>query len=92
MTLKSSFGLAVDWPITYAELEPFYCDAEYEIGVNGIADYDESGQGLGTPTPRSRPFPLPRSQALRHSALAAANCNQGLSHRRRPVVTYQQTL
>ncbi|WP_350581641.1 FAD-dependent oxidoreductase [Pseudomonas sp. HY2-MNA-CIBAN-0224] len=60
MTLKSSFGLAVDWPITYAELEPFYCDAEYEIGVNGIADYDESGQGLGyTYPPRSRPFPLP---------------------------------
>lgn len=60
MTLKSSFGLAVDWPITYAELEPYYCDAEYEIGVNGIADYDESGQGLGyTYPPRSRPFPLP---------------------------------
>ncbi|MDO5641538.1 MAG: GMC family oxidoreductase [Paracoccus sp. (in: a-proteobacteria)] len=60
MALKSSFGLAVDWPITYDDLEPFYTAAEYEIGVNGLVGFDESGQGLNrTYPPRSKPFPLP---------------------------------
>src|ERR1700739_97149 len=27
----------VDWPVSYAELEPFYDKAEYEIGVSGQA-------------------------------------------------------
>jgi choline dehydrogenase-like flavoprotein len=26
---------AMDWPITYNDLEPFYCEAEQEIGVAG---------------------------------------------------------
>lgn len=60
MAMRSSFGVATDWPITYDELEPFYTAAEYEIGVNGMADFDESGQGLGkTYPPRSKPYPLP---------------------------------
>ena len=29
-------GLA-DWPITYAELEPYYTKVEWEIGVSGLA-------------------------------------------------------
>jgi choline dehydrogenase-like flavoprotein len=42
-----------DWPITYAELEPFYSKAEWELGI--------SGQGDANPfePPRSRPYPLP---------------------------------
>lgn len=60
MTMRSSFGVAADWPITYDELEPFYTAAEYEIGVNGMDGFDESGQGRGaTYPPRSRPFPTP---------------------------------
>ena len=27
-----------DWPITYDELEPYYEQAEYEIGVSGDVD------------------------------------------------------
>lgn len=30
----------VDWPITYEELEPFYTEAEYEIGISGKAGID----------------------------------------------------
>ena len=26
-----------DWPLSYAELEPFYDRAEYELGVSGKA-------------------------------------------------------
>jgi choline dehydrogenase-like flavoprotein len=43
-------GLA-DWPITYAELEPYYTRVEWEVGVSGAP-------GPFDP-PRSRPFPMP---------------------------------
>jgi choline dehydrogenase-like flavoprotein len=42
-----------DWPIRYADLEPYYTKVEWEIGVSGIA-----GANPFDP-PRSRPFPLP---------------------------------
>ena len=42
-----------DWPITYAELEPYYSRVEWEIGVSGLA-----GASPFDP-PRSRPYPLP---------------------------------
>ena len=45
-------GLA-DWPITYADLEPYYTKAEWELGVSGLA-----GASPFDP-PRSRPYPLP---------------------------------
>jgi choline dehydrogenase-like flavoprotein len=50
--LQSRFGRGLDWPITYADLEPYYCEAEREMGVAGDAAAD-----IGSP--RSRPFPLP---------------------------------
>ncbi len=42
-----------DWPITYADLEPFYTKAEWELGVSGLA-----GANPFDP-PRSKPYPLP---------------------------------
>lgn len=40
-----------DWPISYAELEPYYTRVDWEIGVSGApGPYDSF---------RSRPFPLP---------------------------------
>jgi len=50
--MRSDFGRAVDWPIDYAELEPWYVEAERELGVAGDSDED-----LGSP--RSGPFPQP---------------------------------
>lgn len=41
-----------DWPITYADLEPYYSKVEWEIGVSGLA-----GASPFDP-PRSRPYPL----------------------------------
>ena len=49
--LKSLYGLAVDWPIEWTELERYYCEAERRIGVSG-----EPG-----PLPedaRSEPYPM----------------------------------
>ncbi|MDX2194515.1 MAG: GMC family oxidoreductase [Gemmatimonadales bacterium] len=42
-----------DWPITYADLEPYYTRVEWEIGVSGLA-----GSSPFDP-PRSRPYPMP---------------------------------
>lgn len=46
----SGTGLA-DWPITYAELEPYYTKVDWEVGVSG-----EPGP---FDPPRSRPYPMP---------------------------------
>ena len=45
-------GLA-DWPIQYADLEPYYTKAEYELGISGLAGANPF-EG-----PRSKPYPLP---------------------------------
>jgi choline dehydrogenase-like flavoprotein len=45
-------GLA-DWPVTYADLEPYYTKVEWEIGVSGLA-----GTSPFDP-PRSKPYPMP---------------------------------
>ena len=42
-----------DWPITYAEMEPYYTKAEWELGVSG-----QAGASPFDP-PRSKPYPLP---------------------------------
>lgn len=46
----SSFA---DWPLTYADLEPFYAKAERDIGVSGLAGANPFE------APRSGPYPLP---------------------------------
>ena len=50
--LRSRYGVGVDWPIGYDDLEPWYSRAEAEIGVAGADD-----PALGAP--RSRPYPMP---------------------------------
>jgi len=42
-----------DWPITYADLEPYYTKVEWEIGVSGLA-----GASPFDP-PRTKPYPMP---------------------------------
>jgi choline dehydrogenase-like flavoprotein len=50
--LRSKFGVGVDWPISYDDLEPWYCEAELELGVAGDPN-------AALDAPRSRPYPLP---------------------------------
>jgi choline dehydrogenase-like flavoprotein len=45
---------AMDWPIDYAELEPWYTAAETEIGVSGDSTNQYPFEG-----PRSKPYPMP---------------------------------
>ena len=35
LTLKSRYGLATDWPLTWTDLERHYCEAERRLGVSG---------------------------------------------------------
>jgi choline dehydrogenase-like flavoprotein len=42
-----------DWPIAYADLEPYYTKAEYELGISGLAGANPFE------APRSKPYPLP---------------------------------
>ena len=47
--LKSRYGVGMDWPISYDDLEPHYGVVEQVMLVSGPAD---------SPMPRSRPVPL----------------------------------
>lgn len=49
--LKSLYGQGVDWPVSYDDIEPFYGQAENEIGVSG-----DSAVDLGAP--RTTPYPM----------------------------------
>ena len=48
----SGTGFA-DWPISYAELEPYYTKVEWDVGVSGLA-----GASPFDP-PRTKPYPMP---------------------------------
>lgn len=52
LQMQSRYGQGVDWPLGYDDLEPFYLQAEQELGVAG-----DSTEDLGSP--RSGAFPLP---------------------------------
>jgi choline dehydrogenase-like flavoprotein len=47
--IKSLYGVGVDWPMNYDDLEPFYQEAEEIMGVSGA---DNTG------SPRTKPFPM----------------------------------
>ena len=51
LTLKSRYGLAVDWPLTWTDLERHYCEAERRLGVSGEPGPLREDQ-------RSEPYPM----------------------------------
>jgi glucose dehydrogenase len=62
---KSAYGHGEDWPLTYDDLEPYYCKAEAHLGVSGT-DADNPFAPR-----RSRPFPLPPFELAYHDKLLA---------------------
>lgn len=71
--MRSLYGVGVDWPISYDELEKWYGVAEHELGVSG--DHDEwDGLHGGR---RSEPFPMSKIW-LSYSDLVAARDIDGL--------------
>jgi len=54
--MRSRFGAyasLADWPYSYDELEPYYVQAEWEVGVSGEPEPSHLG------IPRSRDYPMP---------------------------------
>jgi len=49
---RTTYGRGIDWPVSYDDLERYYCDAEDLMMVAGPAIED-------SPWPRSRPYPMP---------------------------------
>jgi gluconate 2-dehydrogenase alpha chain len=52
----------IDWPLAYADLEPYYDRAEYDLGVSGAAgnlNGRKTGEGNPFEAPRKRDYPLP---------------------------------
>lgn len=54
LKMSSTFGVGRDWPIAYADLEPWYGEAEREIGVAGDPEADTLLR-----IARSTSFPMP---------------------------------
>jgi choline dehydrogenase-like flavoprotein len=61
--MKSIYGVGLDWPIEYEELEPYLCEAEHEMSIAG--DIRDS------PWPQSRPYPQPAHPLSPHERLIA---------------------
>jgi choline dehydrogenase-like flavoprotein len=66
--MKSLYGVAVDWPIEYKDLEPYYTEAEDILGVAG----PEKVPGR----PRSKPYPLKPHKLSYASRLIAKACGK----------------
>ncbi|MFB6079486.1 MAG: GMC family oxidoreductase [Haloferacaceae archaeon] len=65
--LQSETGLGVDWPLSYADLRPYYARAERAMGVAGASDNPFA-------PPRERPFPLPAFPPSHSDAIFAEAC------------------
>ncbi|MFI5708854.1 GMC oxidoreductase [Kribbella sp. NPDC051620] len=76
--MASAYGVPegsglVDWPITYAELEPYYSLAEHRFGVSG-GGVDPWHDARSVPLPMP---PLPRTEPARLLAAAADRLGWG---------------
>ncbi len=68
--LHSRYGVGVDWPLSYDDIEPYYVLAERALGVAGNSD-DPQG------SPRSAPYPM-KSIPLSYSDQAIAKKLAGM--------------
>lgn len=57
--MKSEFGLAVDWPISYEDLELYYCQAEQLLRVQGYPPIE------GAEPPRECAYPGAKTEPYR---------------------------
>jgi choline dehydrogenase-like flavoprotein len=66
--MESRYGLAADWPISYADLQPYYLAAERELGVAGADDSPFA--------PREAPYPLSAFPPSQTDAAFAEACER----------------
>lgn len=61
LRLRSRYGADVDWPLAYADLEPYYCRAEERLGVRGHAPVEGiEARRCAYPEPLEGPYVPPR--------------------------------
>jgi choline dehydrogenase-like flavoprotein len=60
---------ARDWPVTYDELEPYYCKAEELVGINGTREGQEKPASVDNYQPPLEPNPISRFAAAGMDAL-----------------------
>lgn len=65
--MRTEFGVGVDWPLCYDQLEPFYSEAETELGIAG-----DSLEALGSPRTQGYPMPPLPATVLDRMVAAAA--------------------
>ncbi len=66
--MKTKFGVAVDWPIEYKDLEPYYAEAEKIIGVAGPAKVPYR--------PRNKSYPLKPHKLSYASQIVEKGCEK----------------
>jgi choline dehydrogenase-like flavoprotein len=58
--IKSEHGRALDWPISYADVAPYYDRAARDLGVSGDAKAEEIWR------PAGEPYPMPPMKTFRN--------------------------
>ena len=71
--LKSVYGVGVDWPMTYDDLQPYYCKAEWALGVS--ANKEEQGH-FGIWFPPDYDYPMERIPPSYSDGLYAAGAEK----------------
>jgi choline dehydrogenase-like flavoprotein len=67
--MRSRYGLATDWPVSYEDLRPYYARAERELGVAGADDNPFA-------PPREEPFPMPAFPPSYSDSIFAEACEE----------------
>jgi len=67
--LASRYGVGRDWPIEYADLQPYYREAEAALGVAGADDNPFA-------PPRAAPHPMPAFPPSYSDSVFAAACER----------------
>ncbi len=65
----SARGVGPDWPVDYADLRPYYAEAERELGVSGADDNPYA-------PPREEPHPMPAFPPSYSDSLFAEACEE----------------
>ena len=61
--IKSEHNRALDWPISYQDVAPFYDRVAHDIGMSGDAKAEELWR------PAGRPYPMPPMKTFRHGEI-----------------------
>jgi choline dehydrogenase-like flavoprotein len=67
--MRTDHGVGVDWPVDYADLRPYYAEAERELSVAGASDNPYE-------PPREEPHPLPAFAPSHSDSLFAEACER----------------